>query len=133
MQGGEALPLPPPLIICGAGVTQAGATGAYKDLCAGKGIRLQPQTNGGAAPSHTAPSPAPRQFALASGSGPSVVPGNPNERLLAASGLEGFAKSGKAGNLSFLLASPHPGLPVPQFPTETTELNREGCSLGAIA
>lgn len=32
---------PPPLIICAAGVGRAGATGAYKDLCAGKGIRLQ--------------------------------------------------------------------------------------------
>lgn len=35
--------LPPPLIICGAGVARAGATGAYKDLCAKKGIRLQPR------------------------------------------------------------------------------------------
>ena len=38
---------PPPLIICGAGVTRAGATGAYKDLCAGKGIRLQARNEWG--------------------------------------------------------------------------------------
>lgn len=45
--GQKATPSPPPLIIGGAGVTQAAATGAYKDLCAGKGIRLRPRTEEG--------------------------------------------------------------------------------------
>ena len=39
--------LPPPLIICGAGVARAAATGAYKDLCARKGVRLQPRNEWG--------------------------------------------------------------------------------------
>lgn len=39
--------LPPPLIICGVGVARAGATGAYKDLCGGKRIRLQPRNKSG--------------------------------------------------------------------------------------
>lgn len=125
---------PFPLIICGAGITQAGATGAYKDLCAGKGNRLQPR-NVGEAHSHGAPNPAPRKFAPVAGSGPPDAPGLQDGGSLAALGLGRFARSGKAVNLSSLLASPHPGRTCPcrNSPTETTELKREACSLGAIA
>lgn len=108
-RGGGATPLPPPLIICGSGVTQAGATGAYKDLCARKGIRLQPRTNGGEAHSHSSSSPAPRQFVPAAGFGTPALPWIPDGWSLATSGLGTFSRSWEARNRSFLLASPHPG------------------------
>lgn len=98
--GQKATPFPPPLIIGGAGVTQAAATGAYKDLCAGKGIRLQPRTQGGGeARSHRPPSLASGHLAPAAGASPPAGPRDP--RWLAghhspASGLGRFARSRKS-------------------------------------
>lgn len=96
---------PPALIICGAGVTWTGATGAYKDLCAGKGIRLQPRNEWGRSAlaqcaERGASAMFPRRW---------VGSAIPVRWSLAASELGRFARSGKAGNLSSFLASPHPG------------------------
>lgn len=106
--------LPPPLIICGAGVTRAGATGAYKDLCAGKGIRLQPRNEWGR--SALAQRAQPRALAICSGLwvGSASCPRDSGWRVLGDGhsplrSREGLPEAGELGDRSSLLASPHPG------------------------
>lgn len=106
--------LPPPLIICGAGVARAAATGAYKDLCARKGVRLQPRNEWGR--SALAPGAQTPASAICSCRwvGSSCGPRDPAWQLSRAGhspppGWEGLQKAGKLGALSSLLASPHPG------------------------
>lgn len=96
-RGQKATPFPPPFITGGAGGTQAAATGAYKDLSAGKGIRLQPRAEGAEAHSHRAPSLASGRFAPAAGSGPPAVPRVLGGWSLSPSGLEALPEARKLG------------------------------------
>lgn len=131
----KATPFPPPFIVGGAGVTQAAATGAYKDLCAGTGIRLHRARTLGECGGGGEGGGALARFARLR-----VWAVCPGRRVRPARGprdpgwLGRFARSRKARIGASSWHRHTQDLPlVPQFPTETTEWRREALSLIAIA
>ncbi|XP_064234997.1 uncharacterized protein LOC135275910 [Aotus nancymaae] len=137
--GGEkSNTFPPPLIICGAGVTRAGANGAYKDLCARKGIRLQAQRESGrsahAQCTQLGDSAICSCCRVRSTRGPRNADGWSRAPVTRRLGVGKICQMRERWEIWALSWHRHTqDLLVSQFPTETTELKREACSLGAVA